>query len=274
MELPGASVSFLYAPIDGVAAYWLSLRKLLGNARNVKALETENAFVAEPFARHLLDMLVMQVAPERFRHLAEICGASEIDRLDRQFDLMRVAIMDMATGDVIGFLHADDILCNYSTVSKIMDIFEKKQVDAVYGDLVYVARNDVYNIVRFWKSSDFTPQLLKQGWMPPHPTLFVVKSIYEKYGKFNPELRIAADYDLILRFFSQPDFKSEYLPHIIIRMRMGGISNRNIGNILRKSQEDYKSMKFNNVGGIWALLRKNFSKIPQLKPFQKMKRHG
>ncbi|MDR2039810.1 MAG: glycosyltransferase [Bacteroidales bacterium] len=179
--------------------------------------------------------------------------------------------LDMATGDVIGFLHADDVLCDYSTVSKIIDIFEKKQVDAVYGDLVYVARNDVHNIVRFWKSNDFTPQLLKQGWMPPHPTLFVLKKMYEKYGNFNTNLRIAADYDLILRFFSQPDFKSEYLPHIIVRMRMGGMSNKNIGNLFRKSQEDYKSMKFNNIGGLRALIWKNFSKLSQLKLFRKMK---
>ncbi|SBW11029.1 conserved hypothetical protein [uncultured delta proteobacterium] len=99
MNLTGSSISFLYLPIDGVAAYWLSLRKLLGNARNMKALEAETQFVGEPLVRHLLDMLIMQVAPERFRQLAETCGKGEIDRLDRQFDLMRVAVMDMATGE-------------------------------------------------------------------------------------------------------------------------------------------------------------------------------
>ena len=99
MDLTGSAISFLYMPIDGVAAYWLSLRKLVGNARNTKALEAETQFVGEPFVRHLLDMLLAQLAPERCRSLAETCGKNEIDRLDRQFDLMRIAVLDMATGE-------------------------------------------------------------------------------------------------------------------------------------------------------------------------------
>lgn len=93
------AVTFLYMPIDGIAAYWLSLRKLLGNSRNMRALEAESQFVAEPFLRHLLDMLLSQISPARSRQLAETCGRNEIDRLDRQLDLMRVAVMDMATGE-------------------------------------------------------------------------------------------------------------------------------------------------------------------------------
>ncbi|MDL2209342.1 hypothetical protein LJC26_00855 [Desulfovibrio sp. OttesenSCG-928-O18] len=93
------AVTFLYMPIDGIAAYWLSLRKLLGNSRNMRTLEAEAQFVAEPFVRHLLDMLMSQISPARCRQLAETCGQSELDRLDRQFDLIRVAIMDMATGE-------------------------------------------------------------------------------------------------------------------------------------------------------------------------------
>lgn len=93
------AVTFLYMPIGGIAAYWLSLRKLLGNSRNMRALEAEARFIAEPFVRHLLDMLMSRISPARCRQLAETCGRSEIGRLDRQFDLMRVAIMDMATGE-------------------------------------------------------------------------------------------------------------------------------------------------------------------------------
>lgn len=93
------AVTFLYMPLDGVAAYWLSLRKLLGNSRSMRALEGEAQFVAEPFIRHLLDMLMAQVASARFRQFAEICGQTEVDRLDRQLDLMRIAVMDMATGE-------------------------------------------------------------------------------------------------------------------------------------------------------------------------------
>lgn len=99
MSLTGPPITFLYMPIDGVAAYWLALRKLMGNARNFKALENEAQFVSEPFVRHLLDMILSQIPAERFRDLARICGAGEIDRLDRQLDLMRVAVTDMAAGE-------------------------------------------------------------------------------------------------------------------------------------------------------------------------------
>jgi glycosyltransferase len=171
----------------------------------------------------------------------------------------------MASGDIIGFLHADDILHDYFVIAVIADTFQKKRCRAVYGDLVYVARNDSYNIIRFWKSCPFHPKLLRQGWMPPHPTLFLRKEVYEKYGNFNTDLRIAADYDIVLRFFSRPDFVSEYLPRIIVRMRVGGASNKSLVNILRKSREDYMAMKNNEIGGFKALLWKNFSKIAQFR---------
>ncbi len=99
MGQPGSPVLFLYMPLDGVAAYWLSLRKLIGNARNTKALEAETQFVSEPFVRYLMDALLTQIPSERCRQLAQTCGKSELDRLNRQLDLMRVAVMDMAMGE-------------------------------------------------------------------------------------------------------------------------------------------------------------------------------
>jgi glycosyltransferase len=175
----------------------------------------------------------------------------------------------MASGDVVGFLHADDVLHDYFVIDSVMKVFRKTQCDAVYGDLVYVARNDLGNIVRFWKSCPFRPQLLAQGWMPPHPTLFVRREIYERLGSFDTSLRIAADYDLVLRFFKQPDFRSEYLPHVLVRMRMGGVSNKSMANMLLKSREDYQAMKNNNIGGFKSLVWKNLSKLSQLRLFGK-----
>lgn len=99
MNQIGSPASFLYMPLDGVAAYWLSLRKLLGNGRNMRALEAETQFVSEPFVRHLMDMLVAQLTPERFRQFAAICGQSEVDRLNRQLDLMRIAVMDISSAE-------------------------------------------------------------------------------------------------------------------------------------------------------------------------------
>ncbi|MDR1156269.1 MAG: glycosyltransferase [Bacteroidales bacterium] len=173
----------------------------------------------------------------------------------------------MASGDVIGFLHADDVLHDLFVIASVMKLFLEKKCEAVYGDLVYVARNDMNNLIRFWKSCPFHPKLLRQGWMPPHPTLFVHRKIYEQLGTFNTEMRIAADYDMVLRFFKHPDFHSEYLPHVLVRMRMGGISNKNLVNMLRKSMEDYKAMKNNRIGGFKSLVWKNLSKLSQLRIF-------
>ena len=178
----------------------------------------------------------------------------------------------MATGDIIGFLHADDVLHDYFVIASVMRLFCEKRCKAVYGDLVYVARNDMNNIIRFWKSCPFHPQLLQQGWMPPHPTLFVQKEIYDQLGTFNTDMRIAADYDMILRFFKHPGFHSEYLPHVLVRMRIGGVSNKSIGNMLRKSKEDYKAMKSNNIGGFRSLVWKNLSKLSQLQIFRRQLR--
>jgi glycosyltransferase len=182
--------------------------------------------------------------------------------------------ISMATGDVIGFLHADDVLHDYFTIASVMRLFGEKQCHAVYGDLVYVARNDMNNIIRFWKSCPFHPQLLRQGWMPPHPTLFVHREIYEKYGTFNTGMRIAADYDIVLRFFKQSDFHSAYLPHVLVRMRMGGMSNKSMANLLRKSKEDYKAMKNNHIGGFGSLIWKNLSKLSQWQLFKKKIERG
>jgi glycosyltransferase len=177
----------------------------------------------------------------------------------------------MATGEVIGFLHADDVLHDYFVIASVMRLFRETQCKAVYGDLVYVARNDMSNIIRFWKSCPFRPQLLRQGWMPPHPALFVHREIYEQLGTFNTGMRIAADYDIVLRFFKHPDFHSEYLPHVLVRMRMGGISNKSMTNMLRKSKEDYRAMRNNRIGGFKSLVWKNLSKLTQLRIFSKVR---
>ncbi len=93
------ALDFLHLPLDGVAAYWLSLRKLVGNARNLKALEEEAQYVAEPFVRHLLDMALASFPLPRFTQLADVCAASELARLDRQLDLMRITVLDVAQSE-------------------------------------------------------------------------------------------------------------------------------------------------------------------------------
>jgi len=101
--------------------------------------------------------------------------------------------------------------------------------------------------------------------MPPHPAFFVRKNIYDLYGLYDTTLKIASDYDLILRFLGIHRITTAYLPEVLIKMRLGGKSNRGLGNIIRKSYEDYKALKKNNFqNALWILFMKNISKLPQL----------
>lgn len=169
----------------------------------------------------------------------------------------------MATGDVIGFLHADDLLDDDTTVQNIVEEFERTKADAIYGDLEYVQFQNPEKVVRYWQSKAYKPTLLKTGWMPPHPTLFLKSLVFKEIGGFKLNFKIAADYDFILRFFSNGTYFAEYVPMVITRMRVGGTSNKSLKNILIKSKEDLRALKQNKVGNVLSLLWKNISKLPQ-----------
>ena len=109
----------------------------------------------------------------------------------------------------------------------------------------------------------FSPGRLKRGWMPPHPTLYVRKEWYERIGGFDTQYRIAADYLSILQLFRHPDFEAVYLPQVLVKMRVGGASNRSLKNIIQKSREDYGILKRAGVGGLGTLMSKNLRKIGQ-----------
>jgi len=168
-----------------------------------------------------------------------------------------------ATGDVVGFLHADDLFENNNTIALIANEFRSNQFDAVYGDLEYVNHQNPDKIIRYWRSKSYKSTLLREGWMPPHPTLFIKKEVYHEIGLFDTSYKISADYEFILRFFSNSKFRSKHLPLVITKMRVGGTSNKSIGNIILKSKEDLRALKRNKVGGVITLFWKNISKLPQ-----------
>ena len=169
----------------------------------------------------------------------------------------------LATGDLIGFVHSDDKLASPHIISELVLAIKEKQAFGVYGDLQYVSQLDTSKLIRDWKSCVFSKSLLKKGWMPPHPTLFLKKEVYQKHGNFNQNYKISADYDFMLRVLKDKTLKFVYLPHVIIKMRVGGASNKNLKNIILKTKEDYKAITSNKIGNWVTLFLKNYSKFKQ-----------
>jgi glycosyltransferase len=169
----------------------------------------------------------------------------------------------MASGDIIGFLHSDDFFSSPIILEEIANQFKNIDTDAVYGDLEYVSSTDSSKIVRYWKSKAFHPKLLKQGWMPAHPSLFLKKEVYTKHGLFDLNFKIAADYDFMLRILKDESLAFSYLPQVITNMRVGGASNA-FGNLVLKMKEDWKALGKNKIPlRARALFLKNVSKIKQ-----------
>ncbi len=169
----------------------------------------------------------------------------------------------MATGEYVGLIHADDTLAGADVLQSIVQAIDLHHPDVLYGNLDYVSADDEARLIRRWISQPFSDCLLKRGWMPPHPTLYVRRDWFDKIGNYNTKMKIAADYDFILRLFSNKGLNTIYLPKCLVKMRVGGASNRSVTNILIKMKEDYQALRRNRVGGIVTLMIKNFSKIGQ-----------
>lgn len=168
-----------------------------------------------------------------------------------------------ATGDVIGFLNSDDFYADSRVLERVAAAFSDPEVAAVYGDLNYVAKDDTSRIIRYWHAGAYSSGKLAWGWMPPHPTLYVRRWVYDQLGAFDTQYRIAGDYDAILRFLGAGGIRPAYIPEVLVNMRVGGESNRSLTRLLRKSYEDYLILRRNKVGGLGALVWKNLSKLTQ-----------
>jgi len=179
------------------------------------------------------------------------------------YDAMNKGVM-LATGDVIGILNSDDFYANSTVLSDIASLFRETGSDACYADLVYVDRNDISRIVRTWKSGSYRNGRFLNGWMPPHPTFFVRRSVYQAFGLYSLQLRSSADYELMLRFVHKHQVSLSYLPKIITRMRTGGQSNITLKNRWKANREDLLAWKMNGLRpGLLTLIRKPLSKLLQ-----------
>jgi glycosyltransferase involved in cell wall biosynthesis len=153
----------------------------------------------------------------------------------------------LATGDIIGILNSDDLYYDDHVLENVSAVMDDASVDACYADLIYVDKNNLNKIVRYWKSSDFKKKLFSRGWMPPHPTFFTRRLIYEKYGVFDLNYPLAADVELLARFLERFQIKSVYIPKIFVKMRFGGVSNNSVMNIIKQNIAIYKACKQNDV---------------------------
>lgn len=179
------------------------------------------------------------------------------------YDAMNKGI-GLSSGEIIGLLNADDFYPSANVLSRVAEVFENPDVDACYGDLCYLDARDPSRVVRYWQAGQYQPNHFYWGWMPPHPTFFVRRAVYEKYGMFNLALGSAADYEIMLRFLLKYGLRAEYIPQVLVNMRTGGVSNATLANRFRANRMDAKAWTVNGLKPYpWTLWAKPVRKIGQ-----------
>jgi glycosyltransferase involved in cell wall biosynthesis len=153
----------------------------------------------------------------------------------------------LATGDVIGILHSDDFYTSDQVIEKMAALFQSTSCDGAYANLYYVNKDDTGKIIRKWNSGEYKEGMFLNGWMPPHPTFFVKRECYKKFGSFDLNFTTSADYELMLRFIAKHRIRLAYLPEYIINMRMGGQSNVTAKNRIIANLEDRKAWEKNGL---------------------------
>lgn len=170
----------------------------------------------------------------------------------------------LAKGEVIGILNADDMLADNGVLHKVMETFQNHHVDGVYGDLNYVNRINPEQIIRKWKSKQVDGASMKFGWMPAHPTLYLKRELFEKYGNYSLHFGSAADYELMLRFIYKYRIKIKYLPMLLVNMRVGGMSNQSIKHRWKALLNDWKAARNNGISfPVFTMLFKKLGKLTQ-----------
>jgi glycosyltransferase involved in cell wall biosynthesis len=177
------------------------------------------------------------------------------------YDAMNKGIA-LATGDVIGTINADDFFADNNVLYNIAKVFAEQDTAILYGDLDYVNPND--KVIRKWRSGQYSKGMFNWGWMPPHPTFYCKKSIFEKLGVYKLDYGSAGDYELMLRFIHLNNISTYYLNKVLIKMVAGGISNKSLGNRVKAMRFDLKAMRNNNIFlPMVAILFKPLRKIAQ-----------
>lgn len=161
------------------------------------------------------------------------------------YDAMNKGLLNMK-GEIVGFLNSDDMYASNNVLSNIASVFEDKEIEACYGDLVYV-NHENSKIIRYWKSGKYKSNLFSKGWCPPHPTFYIRKSALEKYGFFDTNFNLAADSEYMMRLIKKNNIKVAYINKVLIRMRVGGATSKNLINIIKQNLEIIRALKLNKI---------------------------
>jgi glycosyltransferase involved in cell wall biosynthesis len=183
---------------------------------------------------------------------------------DGIYDAMNKGLQ-LAKGEILGILNSDDFYNSPDVLSKVVKAFEDPNIDCVYGDMLYVDQDNTNKVVRTWITGNYSKNGFRKGWHPAHPSFFVRKSVYEKYGYFNLKFGLAADFELMLRLMEKHKIKGAYLPFPMVRMRLGGATNKSLKNILQGNQECIAAFKNNDLKApvFYPLIRL----LPKLKQY-------
>ena len=183
---------------------------------------------------------------------------------DGIYDAMNKGIR-LATGDIVGILNSDDFYVGPHVLEKVATLFRQSGVGGMFADLVYVRGDNLDRVVRYYAGAGFTPEKFAWGWMPPHPTFFVRRELYERYGLFHTEYRIAADYELMARFLARHKVRYAYLPEVIVKMRVGGASTRSLRSTWILNREILRACAENGIPtNILKVYSKYFRKVMQI----------
>jgi glycosyltransferase involved in cell wall biosynthesis len=173
--------------------------------------------------------------------------------------------IDLASGDVIGLVHAGDMLVNNHVISDLVKCFTKTGADIVYGNTILVDPINTDKVVRVFEGGEFNPRRFLFGWMPSHSSVYIRRVIFQKYGNYRLDMRIAADYELLLRFMYKNKVNSSYYKGLVTRFRLGGISNKNVFSFIKSGSECYRSWNLNSLNvPLYTIPLKILRRIPDI----------
>ena len=172
--------------------------------------------------------------PQPWRHVVSEPDAGIYDAMNKGIRL--------ATGDVVAFINSDDFYASPLVLAHVASVFQDPCVDGCYGDLCYVKQDDVATTVRYWRSSHYKCGEFAKGWVPPHPTLFLRRTVFERFGMFDLQYQIAADFELMARLLEVKRIKTVYLPEVLVKMRLGGTTNKSLSNIVKQNREIWRAL--------------------------------